>query len=152
MEIEYLTKMKNTPKIGRWENRGISEQEIEKLEQKFNIKFPKAYKEFLFLGGEFQNCVEWDTNYRHLDWSQTNIKESMSEVNLQLKPFFAFADFEGSNCLFFFLDDGENPPIYGYDESKIYTNEKGEEVYYKKTKNSFSDFIELHIDHAVKEK
>ena len=33
MEIKYLKKMKDTPKIGQWVNRGISEQEIEKLEK-----------------------------------------------------------------------------------------------------------------------
>ncbi|HAT3994317.1 TPA: SMI1/KNR4 family protein, partial [Elizabethkingia anophelis] len=50
MEIKYLKKMKDTPKIGQWVNRGISEQEIAKLEQEFNISFPQAYKEFLYLG------------------------------------------------------------------------------------------------------
>ena len=46
MEIKYLKKMKDTPKIGQWVNRGISEQEIEKLEKEFNIKFPKLIKSF----------------------------------------------------------------------------------------------------------
>lgn len=112
MEIQYLTKMKNNPKIGRWENRGISEQKIEKLEQDFKIKFPQAYKEFLFLGGEFQNCIDWNTNYQYLDWTQTNLKESMDDVNLHLKPHFIFGEYGNDQCLFFFLDEGDNPPIY----------------------------------------
>ncbi|HFK5574447.1 SMI1/KNR4 family protein [Elizabethkingia anophelis] len=152
MEIKYLKKMKDTPKIGQWVNRGISEQKIEKLEQEFNISFPQAYKEFLYLGGDFQNCVEWSTNYEYLDWRQDNIKESMASVNLHLKPFFAFADFEGHNCLFFFLGDGDNPPVYGYDESKIYTNDKGEEVYYKRTDNSFSECIDSFVNYSLKNK
>ena len=46
MEIKYLKKMKDTPKIGQWVNRGISEQKIEKLEQEFNISFPRLIKSF----------------------------------------------------------------------------------------------------------
>ena len=42
-------------------------------------------------------------------------------------------------------------PIYGYDEGKIYTNDKGEEVYYK-NKNSFSDCIDNSINHALNNK
>lgn len=150
MEIKYLKKMKDTPKIGQWVNRGISEQEIAKLEQEFNISFPQAYKEFLYLGGDFQNCVEWSTNYEYLDWRQDNIKDSMANVNLHLKPFFAFADFEGHNCLFFFLGDGENPPIYVYAEDKFHQNEKGEFVYYVKQDNFFSEYIDRCIDEALK--
>ncbi len=152
MEIQYLTKMKNNPKIGRWENRGISEQKIEKLEQDFKIKFPQAYKEFLFLGGEFQNCIDWNTNYQYLDWTQTNLKESMDDVNLKLTPNFIFADYNRDQCLFFFLDEGDNPPVYIYAEEKFHKNEKGEYVYYVKTNNSFSDFIDECIDGALKQK
>jgi len=112
MQIEYLTQMKNTPIIKGDENRGISEQEIEKLEQNFGIEFPKAYKEFLFLGGKYQNCIDdWDTDYLYLDWTQKNIKENMIGINLQLKPFFAFAEYNG-DFFFFFLDEGEPPPPF----------------------------------------
>ncbi|HAY3544981.1 TPA: SMI1/KNR4 family protein [Elizabethkingia anophelis] len=153
MEIKYLTKMKNTPKIGRFENKGISELEIAKLESEFKIKFPQAYKEFLFLGGKREFILEgWSTEAQYLDWIQANIKQSMDDVNLKLKPFFVFAEYNNNQCLFFFLNDGENPPIYGYDEGKIYTNDKGEEVYYKKTKNSFSDCIDNSINHALNNK
>ncbi|AQW97242.1 SMI1/KNR4 family protein [Elizabethkingia anophelis] len=150
MEIKYLKKMKDTPKIGQWVNRGISEQEIEKLEQEFNISFPQAYKEFLYLGGDFQNCVEWDTNYVHIDWTQDNVKDSMANVNLQLKPFFAFGEYGCDQCLFFFLNDGENPPIYVYAEDKVHQNEKGEFVYYVKQDNFFSEYIDRCIDEALK--
>ncbi len=150
MEIQYLFKMKNTPKIGRLENRGISEQKIERLEQEFKIKFPKAYKEFLFLGGEFQNCIDWDTDYEYLDLVQVNIKESMQNVKLQLKSFFAFATYDNDQALFFFLDEGDNPPVYQYAEDKFLKNEKEEYVYWKKTKKSFGDLIEKHIEQTLR--
>jgi len=148
MQIEYLTKMKNTPKIGKWENKGISEQEIEKLEQKFNIQFPKAYKEFLFLGGEFDNCIDWETSAEYLNWRQENIQESMNSVNLNLKPFFAFANYERDQFLFFFLNGEENPPIYAYYEDKI--EEDGKEVFYTKFRDSFSEYIDRCIESELK--
>ena len=151
MEIKYLTKMKNTPKIGRFENKGISELEIAKLESEFKIKFPQAYKEFLFLGGKREFILEgWSTEAQYLDWIQANIKESMDDVNLKLKPFFVFAEYNNNQCLFFFLNDGENPPIYVYAEDKVHQNEKGEFVYYVKQDNFFSEYIDRCIDEALK--
>ncbi|SDI48635.1 SMI1 / KNR4 family (SUKH-1) [Chryseobacterium taeanense] len=150
MQIEYLTQMKNTPIIKGDQNRGISEQEIEKLEQKFNIQFPKAYKEFLFLGGKYQNCIDdWDTDYLYLDWKQENLHESMSNVNLVLSPIFVFAAYDTDQCLFFFLNEGENPSVYIYAEEKFHKNNNGEYVYYKKLFNSFSDCIDKSIDEAL---
>jgi len=145
MEIQYLTKMKNTPIIKGEKNRGISELKIEKLEQEFNIKFPKAYKEFLFLGGEYQNCIDWDTDYEYLNLIQINLKKSMDRVNLQLKPHFIFAEYNRDQCIFFFLDEGEDPPIYAYYEDKI-KDDNGKEVFYIKFRDSFSEYIDRCID------
>lgn len=146
MNIQYLTKMKNTPVINGETNRGISEQKIEKLEQEFNIKFPKAYKEFLFLGGEYQNCIDdWNTDYQYLDWMQANLKESMDDIDLHLKPHFIFAEYNNNQCMFFFLDEGENPPVYAYYEDKI-EDEAGKEVFYIKFRNSFSEYIDRCIE------
>ena len=91
------------------------------------------------MGGDFQNCVRgWDTNYEYLDWTQDNIKEKVCKCKSAFEAF-CFADFEGHNCLFFFLGDGDNPQSMDTTRNKIYTNDKGEEVYYKRTDNSFSE-------------
>ena len=42
-------------------------------------------------------------------------------------------------------------PIYGYDEGKIYTNDKGEKFIIK-TKILFSDCIDNSINHALNNK
>lgn len=151
MELTYLQKLENfynnNPKISRI---GVTEQEIVKFEKKFSIKFPKAYKEFLFLAGNRDNILDdWNRNFDYLDWIQENIQESMDNVNLHLNPFFVFAEYANDQCLFFFLDEGENPPIYIYAEDKFHKNEKGEYVYCKKTFNTFSDFIDKSIDEAL---
>ena len=100
------------PKIGRFENKGISELEIAKLESEFKIKFPQAYKEFLFLGGKREFILEgWSTEAQYLDWIQANIKESMDDVNLKLKPFLFLLNIIIINA-YFFLNDGENPYLW----------------------------------------
>lgn len=151
MELEYLKKLEdfynNNLKFSRI---SVPEQKIEKLEQQLNIKLPKAYKEFLFLAGNRDSFLDsWERGFDYLDWIQASIKKSINDVNLHLKPFFAFEEYGRNQCQFFFLDEGENPPIYAYYEDKI-ENDKGEEVFYKKTKNSFSDLIESRISYTLK--
>jgi hypothetical protein len=111
MEIKYLKKLEDyynsNPKISKI---GVPEQDIEKFEQKFNVKFPKAYKEFLSLAGNRDNILgDWNRGFEHLDWIQENLKESMRNVNLHLKPFFVFAEYGRDQALFFFLNDDDNP-------------------------------------------
>jgi hypothetical protein len=151
MEIKYLTKLKETPKIGRWENRGVPETKIEGLENQLKIKLPLAFKEYLFLAGEFNNIIgDWDGSFGDLDWIQDQAKESMENVNLSLKPYFAFAEYGRDQFLFFFLNEGDNPAVYTYDEMKIHKDEQGNQTYYKMTKPSFVNFVEKHIDEALK--
>lgn len=62
MEIIYLKKYKQYKESGAGnaikrfgQPRGLSEAEIEQMELEMNngLPFPKAYREFLFLGGEY---------------------------------------------------------------------------------------------------
>ena len=148
MEIQYLKKLKNyydnNPKISKI---GVPEQEIQTLEQELKIKLPTVYKEFLFLAGNRDNILDdWNGGFEYLDLIQINLKESMDNVNLHLKPFFVFAEYNNNQCMFFFLDEGETPPIYGYAGEKFHKNEKGEYVYYIKTNDSFSEYIDRCIE------
>lgn len=150
MEIEYLTKMKNTPKIKHTANRGVSEEKIKQAESKMGIKFPKAFKEFLYLGGDYEEVIsDWNRGFDNLEGIQEEAEESFNNVGLGLRNFFAFAEYGGDQFLFFFLNEGDNPPVYAYDEMKIHKDEYGNPSYYKKTKPSFTDFIEKHIDEQI---
>ena len=152
MEIKYLTKLKETPRIGSWEIEGISEEKIIDLENQLKIKLPLAFKEYLFLAGEFENILTgWDRGFDNLDYYQEEVLASMQNVNLHLKPFFVFATYGNDQALFFFLDEGDNPPVYAYDEMKIHKDEQGNKVFYKKTKNSFVELIEKHIEQVLKQ-
>lgn len=74
----------------------------------------------------------------------------MDDVNLQMKPFFVFANYGNDQCMFFFLDEGENPPVYAYYEDKI-EDDNGKNVFYIKFRNSFSEYIDRCIDYALSE-
>lgn len=154
MEIQYLKKLEkfynDHPNVSKM---GVSELKIEQLEQELNVKLPIGYKEFLFLAGNRNSIFgSWESGFEYLDLIQTNLKESMDDVNLHLKPHFIFGEYGNDQCLFFFLDEGENPPIYIYAEEKFHKNEKGEYVYYKKTNNSFSDCIDGFIESTLNSK
>ena len=113
MELTYLKKLEdfynNNPKFSKI---GVPEKKIEKLEQELNVKLPKAYKEFLFLAGNRDSILNpWERGFDYLDLIQTNLKESMNDVSLHLKPHFIFAEYGSDQCLFFFLDEGAPPHL-----------------------------------------
>jgi len=57
MIIEYLQLMQDTKLIFERKNKPVKESDISLLEQKINKNFPKAYKEFLFIGGDGANVI-----------------------------------------------------------------------------------------------
>lgn len=57
MIIEYLELMDSTKRIFGEENEPVKENDIINFGQKINETFPKAYKEFLFLGGDGANMM-----------------------------------------------------------------------------------------------
>ncbi|PKW28987.1 SMI1/KNR4 family protein [Flavobacterium lindanitolerans] len=152
MEILYLKKMEDFPKIGSYKNEGVSETEINNMEQSMNVKFPKAYREFLFLGGNYENLLSnWNRNFYDLDSAQEYAREAFQGVGLNMKPFWCFAEYNNANSsLFFFLDEGEDPPVYNFVADKVIVDDNGHEVFYKKTYQSFSAFIEKSITSALK--
>lgn len=57
MTIEYVTQIKENVKLRSFINRGFSIDKIKHIESKYNHgkEFPKAFREFLFLAGDFNN-------------------------------------------------------------------------------------------------
>jgi hypothetical protein len=121
MTIEYLKKLEQNKKIGSQTIKGVSESEIKKVEAKFNIKFPKAYKEYLFLAGKYAgNLPIMDTDDLETissDWHQEIMREEMQETGLDkqlTRPFWLFAESNGCEVFYFFyLDENtEDPNVY----------------------------------------
>lgn len=116
MEIVYMNHVKENMKIKRkpWPNEGLSILEIEKLEQKFNYgkKFPKAFREFLFLAGEYFNGG-FDDLGEGLDQLQEYAKEDMEMAGQTLnKSFFAFDVLDSMYSVILLEETNEDPKVY----------------------------------------
>ncbi len=121
MIIQYLKNLEQNLSIGGDKMRGVSELEIKKAEQKYNINFPKAYKEFLYLAGDYSgNLHLMDTNSLEeliSDWHQEIMKEEIQDTGLDkqlTRPFWLFAENNGCEVFYFFyLDENtEDPKVY----------------------------------------
>jgi hypothetical protein len=116
MEIRYLKNLARTPIIDRVKNEGISEEEIDNLEIKIGRKFPQAYREFLYLAGEYSgfygNGNYW--RFSKLQRMQDDVKRELALENFTMeKDFWAFITFDGGEqftC--FYWDEGDNPAVY----------------------------------------
>lgn len=104
-------------------------------------KLPKAYIEFLNIMGRGTNHTFLRGHSCFMDelleldeWANELLQENDSEEKLSSSDF-VFWMSQGCMFCFFRLDEGENPPIYFYSESKA------EEGIYKIT-NSYTDFLE----------
>ncbi|GFD75530.1 MULTISPECIES: SMI1/KNR4 family protein [Tenacibaculum] len=151
MDIKYLKKLVENKKIGVREIRGVSEEEIDKVEKKFKIKFPQAYREFLFLAGDYCGALPLydtaDLETLASDWHQEIMKETMEEFGTKIKrPFWLYAESNGcEQFVFFYLDEGDDPYIYvvDYDHNNNFETQK-----IVKSKNTFSKGIEGAIEQA----
>lgn len=113
MTIEYMTKLKENPKINDFINRGFSEEKIKEIELKYNDgkKFPKAIREFLFLAGDFNNFgfddIEGIVELQEL------AKEELEMTNQKVgKPFFAFSVYNSCYSVIFLDEKKEDPKVY----------------------------------------
>ncbi|MEI3788456.1 MULTISPECIES: SMI1/KNR4 family protein [unclassified Chryseobacterium] len=154
MDIQYLQKLQATPKIGIRKIKGASENTIKQVEQKFNIKFPLAYYEFLYLAGESCGALPImdtaDLETISSDWHYELMRQEIEETGLNnniTRPFWLFAESNGcEQFYFFYLDEGDNPIVYLVDYSTM--DDSKREI--KSVKVNFSTFIEKKIETAYK--
>lgn len=159
MEIQYLITLKKEIESGYKfsspnKTEGISEAKINQAEILLGIQFPKAYKEFLFLAGEgigfgFGNAIDYAFDWAIEDFQQ-DAEEELARKNITIpQPFWNFAEADGGEFfLFFFLNDGENPPIYAFetiDSDTIF--EEGLPKGVRKISDTFSSRIDELIKH-----
>ncbi|PVV54225.1 SMI1/KNR4 family protein [Chryseobacterium sp. HMWF035] len=113
MNIEYMTKVKENPKINNFVNRGFSEEKIQKIESKYNKgkKFPKAFREFLFLAGDFNNFGFDDID--GIIELQELAKEELEMAGQKVeKPFFAFDVYNSQYSVIFLDETKDDPKVY----------------------------------------
>jgi hypothetical protein len=153
MEIKYLKKMQQHPKLRSWKNEGMSLAEIEKLEQEYNQgrPFPTAYREFLFLGGEHSNLGDIDTGVSY-EWMQQLAREEVAASGKTIdRPYWVTDQLDRCTQFgFIYLDeDTEDPVIYYCYADKSYHKEFGFIV--PRPQGTFSNYINVCVERAVLE-
>lgn len=122
MNIELMVNLKNNLSLPNTvaKSEGLTINEIETLEQKYNNgkKLPKAFREYLFLAGEYFNGG-LDTLGEGLDQLQEYAKEDLKKTKQKVdKPFFAFHVYDGLYSVIFLDEINEDPKVYMIDPFK----------------------------------
>ncbi|MDR6516087.1 hypothetical protein [Chryseobacterium camelliae] len=113
MNIEYVTQIKENVKLRSFINRGFSIDKIEQIESKYNHgkEFPKAFREFLFLAGDFNNFGFDDID--GIEALQEYAKEDMEMAEQTLnRPFFAFDVLDSMYSVILLDEINADPKVY----------------------------------------
>ena len=156
MMIQYLTLMQEHPILRNRDNVGVPLSVIEAYEKRYQVKFPLAYKEFLYLAGDSSNLLDGINGGGFPEYKtrqQLYTKKLLKEEGLQIAggDFWVTTDLDGGEQFHFFYfndpdaEDPENPPMYGSYPGIL------DEDYplKKKLANSFSEWIESKIWHYL---
>ena len=149
MEIVYLKRLLDYPKLANWQNKGMTIKEIENLESKYNNgnPFPKAYREFLFIAGEMTYL---ETATDEFDWMQEKAREELQECGKTIdRPFFVIDQLDACTIFgFIYLDENvDDPIVYNCHAHESYWSDI--EFVKKSTHNPFSKFIDACLDSAI---
>ncbi len=151
MSYTYMQKLANAPKIRDQKTRGVSASEIIKVEQRLNIKFPLAYREFLLLAGEYTGGLQLFDGHCTLDMLADDkvlgyLKETLKENKLNItRPFWVISEYGNfDQFTFFYLDENtEDPNVWGV------TYNGDDEYYIYSLNKKFSEYIDSTIDKSI---
>ena len=151
--MDLIEKLKNTiisyGLAKNYEIEGCNNEEIKKLERKYNTQLPQIYREYLMCMGKNQGKHPGDSEYLYP--SLFELKELLKEVLTEcgskfILPEDAFVFYQrlGADFMFFQTDQkSDDPPIFGYQECH---NEQDELF------DSFSDYLKKWIKNIEKRK
>jgi hypothetical protein len=113
MEIKYLKQLKDNPNLKSWTSiRGWELSKIEALETKYNKgrKFPLAFREYLFLAGDFGG-----TGVVNEDWDDlhADCQEDLNYFGYKVqRPYFVFDNYDSQYKIFYLDEELEDPKIF----------------------------------------
>ncbi len=117
MEIHYLKRLQQIPKLGEDELEGINLTAIEALETKYNNgnPFPTAFREYLFLAGEY-DYLGGHFDAPGYEWMQEKARAELAECGKTIdRPFFVTDQLDGCTQFgFIYLDENEDDPKVYY--------------------------------------
>lgn len=145
MTIKFLNAIIKNPNLKSWSNKGLGEQEIAKLEQKYNNgkKLPISIEEFLFLAGDINN-IGFDTHhtiFRLQESARENLEYCGHKID---RPFFAFDHLDDcEQFTFVYLDEDQNDPdVY---IAEPYYVKYGHPLVHRYRDYTFSSLVNEHI-------
>jgi hypothetical protein len=157
MEISFLQKMKEHPKPRKSMNRdrGLSLDKIETLEIEINNGnlFPKAYREYLFLGGDYNSLGLSIAFEESKSWEDIPAIKRVATVEMQKqklsieRPYSILHYYDDDGFIFIYLDEGDNPQPYIFEPFPL---KNKEHIFPVKNIDSFSAFIDDLVDGALK--
>lgn len=163
MTINYL-KSFNQNKLGLKlskiaDPKGLTIERIQEIEQIINNgnPLPKAFKEFLFIGGEYAGLgispIYDCDNGNGIEFIESKkvyedlIKKEGLSIN---RPYIVINSGDDSNFDFIYLDEGDNPqPRFLELDERVRTIENGKYIFDHPEK-TFSEFIDRLVDFALK--
>jgi hypothetical protein len=120
------------------ELKGCSPEEISKIETIFDVQLPISYKQFLSVMGKGAGAFMKGSSVFYdeiFDLREGSI-ELLEENNFKSLPIdtFVFYMHQGYQFAFFYLRNGDNPPIFYYSEGTQVRN-------FELKERSFTDFL-----------
>ncbi|MDJ1501189.1 SMI1/KNR4 family protein [Xanthocytophaga agilis] len=95
------------------------QNELEYFEHTYQLHLPAAYKEFVSRGGDVFLDVWYGgglyTQFKVIGSIISSMKRIVEEDGADLRNYFPFAHYSEDQFWFFYLTDGDNPPVYKYD-------------------------------------
>ena len=152
MEILYMHNLLE------WEQKyavaeGMNLEEISNFEKKYNVEFPRAYKEFLYMSGVKCEAINWyGHRFRYAIENQNAAAILLKKYNLigLVRPPFWVIAIEGETFIYFHLDEGDNPPMHVL-YSGHYDKRGKNEYAFKQVSDSFEQWIGFCIENYEKE-
>lgn len=126
-----------------------TEEQIHSLERQYGLTLPMAYKEFLLWGGVYAAGLLEGSNGFFDDLSELREgAEKLLERNEFPEPLpkdaFVFLMHQGYVFWFFTASEGDDPPVYSYEEGEAAVPYA--RVPFKKLSSSFSKFLEESLE------
>ncbi|QHS58054.1 SMI1/KNR4 family protein [Chitinophaga agri] len=122
--------------------RGCKSSDVKKIENFFNITLPSKYKDFLYaMGRDGDKFMRGSSAfYSEILYLREDFIDILQERNRILPDeTFVFWSHQGYQFAFFFLNDGDDPPVYFYYEGKNFDN-------FVKKEESFTDFLTVQLE------
>ncbi len=154
MEVLFLRKMLEHSVLRGWKNIGMSLEEIEFLEQKYNNKnlFPQVFREYLYIAGKHSNLGDIDIGHGY-EWMQDIAKKELAECGKNIdRPFFVVSQLDACTQFgFIYLDElSEDPIKYNCFAHESYWDDGTNFIEASPTGN-FSYFVDRCIDRAIED-